>query len=360
MCTVKKQENSRKLEHDSESERTKKQEDWRKERCRMNSIPVLSNQQKATPIQELHDTFQGNRFYMKREDLIPFSFGGNKARKAKFFYADMLQKKPDMVITYGSGSSNHCRIIANLASAMGISCHIISPKEHYEETMNSRMTELFGATIETCPVELVSQTIDDCLERLRHEGRKPYFIQGGGHGNLGTAAYVEAYEEILDYERETGISFDYIFFASGTGTTQAGLVCGQLLARRENAQKIVGISIARTKERGYGIIYDSVRAYFKQHESNLPMNIDDNLIFTDAYRKEGYGSYDTEVSETISQVLRQEGIPMDTTYVGKAFSGMKSYIRDCGITDQKILFIHTGGTPLFFDAVGRSAMDGSR
>lgn len=316
----------------------------------MNFIPVLSNQQQATPIHELHETLQGTHFYMKREDLIPFSFGGNKARKAKFFYADMLQEKPDVVVTYGSGSSNHCRIIANMASAMGISCHIISPKDHYEETMNSRMTELFGATIEICPVEQVSQTIDACLERLRGEGKNPYFIQGGGHGNLGTAAYVEAYEEILNYEQKTGTKFDYIFFASGTGTTQAGLVCGQLLARRED-QQIVGISIARTKERGYEVISDSIREYFEQYEANMPMDFEEHLIFTDAYRKEGYGNYDTQVTDTINQVLRQEGIPMDTTYVGKAFCGMQTYIRDNGIKDSNVLFIHTGGTPLFFDRV---------
>lgn len=315
----------------------------------MNFIPVLSNRQQATPIHELHDMVQGNHLYMKREDLIPFSFGGNKARKARLFYADMLQVKPDIVVTYGSGSSNHCRIIANMASAMGIACHIISPKEHYEETMNSRMTGIFGAVIETCPVEQVSKTIDDCLERLRGEGRRPYFIQGGGHGNLGTAAYVEAYEEILNYEQETGTAFDYIFFASGTGTTQAGLVCGQLLARRDDRQKIVGISIARTQERGYAVIHDSIRDYFEQKESNLPIDFEDRLIFTDAYRKDGYGQYDEEIKAVIGQVLRQEGIPMDTTYVGKAFCGMKSYIRDQGIQDSNILFIHTGGTPLFFD-----------
>lgn len=46
-------------------------------------------------------------------------------------------------------------------------------------------------------------------------------------------------------------------------------------------------------------------------------------------------------------MMREEGIPMDTTYVGKAFTGMLQYLKDNRITDQKLLFIHTGGTPLF-------------
>lgn len=43
---------------------------------------------------------------------------------------------------------------------------------------------------------------------------------GGGHGNIGTQAYVNTYEEILAFEKEAGIKFDYIFHASGTGTTR--------------------------------------------------------------------------------------------------------------------------------------------
>ena len=35
-----------------------------------------------------------------------------------------------------------------------------------------------------------------------------------------------------------------IFFASGTGTTQAGLICGQI-ENADNDRKIIGISIAR-------------------------------------------------------------------------------------------------------------------
>ena len=38
-----------------------------------------------TPINFL-DLFEDNRIYIKREDMIPFSFGGNKARKAQLFF----------------------------------------------------------------------------------------------------------------------------------------------------------------------------------------------------------------------------------------------------------------------------------
>ena len=44
-----------------------------------------------------------------------------------------------------------------------------------------------------------------------------------------------------------------------------------------------------------------------------------------------------------------DGIPLDTTYTGKGYWGMKEYIKENEITGKNILFIHTGGTPLFFD-----------
>lgn len=44
---------------------------------------------------------------------------------------------------------------------------------------------------------------------------------------------------------------------------------------------------------------------------------------------------------------------MDTTYTGKAYWGMKEHIKKYQITEKNILFIHTGGTPLFFDDLGK-------
>ena len=40
---------------------------------------------------------------------------------------------------------------------------------------------------------------------------------------------------------------------------------------------------------------------------------------------------------------------MDTTYVGKAFYGMINYINKEKLNDKNILFLNTGGLPLFFE-----------
>jgi len=300
-----------------------------------------------TIIQDLGE-YKGNHLYIKREDLIPFSFGGNKARKAQLFFQEIDQGDYDCVVTYGSGSSNHCRVVANECCRRGMGCYLIAPQEASEPTFNSQMMEIFGAEITTVPVSEVHDTIEEKIADLRNAGKFPYFIEGGGHGNLGTEAYVQCYEEIKKYEEEQNIHFDYIFFASGTGTTHAGLVCGQLLSG--DKKSIVGISIAWKNPRGRDVVIQSIRDYLGGRVSEE--DIQTATVFIDDYTS-GYGKDDKRVIETIETVLRTYGIPLDSTYTGKAFMGMTEYISQHEIESKKILFIHTGGTPLFFDVLNK-------
>ena len=291
--------------------------------------------------------------YVKREDMIPYSFGGNKARKALLFYKEIDNGGYDYVVTYGSSHSNHCRVVANMAAERNLPCLIIGPQEVSDATYNSYMMELFGARIITVPVDEVSKTIDDKLSDLKEQGYNPYFIIGGGHGNIGTQAYVDCYNEIAAFEKEQGIKFDYIFFASGTGTTQAGLVCGQLLSGDD--RKIVGISIARKNPRGRDVVIDSMKDYLKEIAGKdiSDKEIQDKTIFIDDYTGDGYGIDNTDISDTIKKSLKQYGMPLDSTYTGKAFWGMEDYLRKNNLTDKTVLFIHTGGTPLFFDELNK-------
>lgn len=291
-----------------------------------------------------------NTLYVKREDLLPFSFGGNKARKAELFFEEIDRGGFDCVVTYGSGSSNHCRVVANMAAARGLSCYIISPEEASERTYNSAMMELFGAEITVCPVQAVSATIDGKLAALKAEGRNPYFIAGGGHGNIGTQAYVDCYGEIRRFEKENNTHFDYIFHASGTGTTQAGLVCGQLIER--DTRRIVGISIARRAPRGRDVVLQSVRDYLEAYRVQASEEeIQKATVFVDDYIGGGYGARSEEIDRVIRDAMIQYGLPLDPTYTGKAFAGMLDYVEREHIQGKRILFIHTGGTPLFFDSI---------
>lgn len=307
--------------------------------------------QYATPVQLIESG--DNEVYAKREDLIPYSFGGNKARKGYLFFEDIDSGDYDCVVTYGSSHSNHCRVISNMAAMRNMPCYLIGPEEISDITYNSRFMKMFGAEIITVPVESVHETIEEKLQELINNGKKPYFIPGGGHGNIGTQAYVECYEEIKQYEKKQGIHFDYIFFASGTGTTHAGLVCGQI--KNKDERKIIGISIARKNPRGRNVVIDSIREYMPTVTEE---EIQEKTIFLDEYTGDGYGKENTEIEEIIKACMLNYGIPMDSTYTAKAFLGMKKYIKANDITGKKILFVHTGGTPLFFDDLKKIVDEG--
>jgi D-cysteine desulfhydrase len=306
-----------------------------------------------TPVYKLNSDFC-KELYVKREDMIPYSFGGNKARKAVLFFDEIDRLGADYVVTYGSSHSNHCRVIANMAAQRGLKCLIIGPSEVSDPTYNSKLMDILGAEIITVPVDEVKDTIDARLEELRKAGHDPYFIMGGGHGNIGTRAYVQCYREIKEFEKENSISFDYIFLASGTGTTQAGLVCGQLLEGDD--KKIIGISIARKNPRGRDVVIESIRDYLKEEPGRGQIAedvIQENTIFLDEYTGDGYGRDNKEITKTIEKALVNYGMPLDCTYTGKAFWGMEQYVRRSNLSDKKILFIHTGGTPLFFDELDK-------
>lgn len=295
----------------------------------------------CTPIQKLNKKQNNNKFFIKRDDLLPFSFGGNKARKAEKFFNEIDKNDIDVVVTYGSSSSNHCRIVSNLCYARNIECIIVSPEDSHE-TQNTKLIQLAEAKLIYCSVDKVSKTIDKVLFSLSNSGKKSYFIPGGGHSNHGTAAYVECFDEIVQYEEKNNVYFDYIFFASGTGTTQAGLICGAL--KNERNIKINGISIARKKIYGTSIIKKSVETYLDD-DFNGSINLYDNWLVG------GYGTYNDSIMSTVKNVYLTEGIALDYTYTGKAFYGMIEYIKNKNIQGRNILFIHTGGTPLFFDTL---------
>ena len=301
-----------------------------------------------TPVDFLCE-YKGNRLFIKRDDLLPFCFGGNKARIAAAHFRNIDSGRYDSVVVYGGGTSNLCRVTANMAAARGLPCIIISPEENYTESVNSRLARFFGAQTVLCPVAQVPSAIERVLSGLRNNGFIPYFIPGGGYSPTGTSAYIDCYSEITGYETENRIFFDYIFHASGTGTTQSGLVCGALM--NGDKRKIIGISIARENPRGRHAVLDAVKAYFKEKERNIPeAQIEEAVIFEDGYLSDENAA---DGEATADRIFRETGIALDPVYTAKAFAGTEKYISENGIRDKNILFIHTGGTPLFFDGMMR-------
>lgn len=294
-----------------------------------------------TPVIQIPD--EKNSIYIKRDDLFPFSFGGNKVRIALEFINDMKKQGKDCIVGYGNARSNLSRALANLCYQFKIPCHIISPADEDGtriDTYNSKMVLSCDAKFHYCRKTNVKETVESVLNDIRKEGLKPYYIYGDstGKGNEHTPmlAYAKLYEEIKG-------QYDYIFLATGTGMTQGGLLAGKAI--NNGAEKIIGISVARSAAQEIEVLCKSLECFSDriQRIENYEINVED------AYLCDGYGTYNRQIEKTIHQQLTCNGMPLDPTYTGKAFWGMQDYLNRKCITGKKVLFIHTGGTPLFFD-----------
>lgn len=95
-------------------------------------------------------------------------------------------------------------------------------------------------------------------------------------------------------------------------------------------------------------VREAVRNYINAHEKN-DSRLSEEILVLDEYMAGGYGKYNEEICRIISSAMKRNGIPLDPTYTGKAFWGMCEYLKNAEVINKNVLFIHTGGTPLFFD-----------
>lgn len=299
----------------------------------------------CTPVHAVETDERGNVYSFKREDLLPYSFGGNKARIGLEYLRDMKAKGCNHMVAYGNARSNLCRVLSNLCAGEGLPITLLSPADddgERRQAYNETLCRAFGAHIVPCLKTNVAESVERVLAQIRQGGETPYYIYGDcfGYGNEATptAAYVPVYSEL-----RTQGEWDVIALACGTGMTQAGLLCGQRM--QGGSERIVGLSIARDAQ--------SARTHIAAY-ANAWLNgdtLDESRIeVCDAYR-EAYGVYGAPVADTMRRMMREHGVPMDGTYTGKAYSALRRLAQAEDWENRRVLFIHTGGTPLFFDSL---------
>ena len=274
-----------------------------------------------------------------RDDLFPFIGGGGKARKAVYYETMLREQGYNAVVTCGGIQSNHNRAIALMCSRNGWKCHLCiqgTEERFLAEKGNALLDRLSGAECELIKPEDTAEAMDRAMEQLTCEGYKPYYCHGGGHDLPGGVAFVDAVEELSRLTEKP----EYIFHASGTGSTQAGIVVG-LDRIGWNDVKVVGISVARQYERGRQVIVDFANMLAEHY--GMAERYDDRILFNTDYLCGGYEQYTQDMKDYLERVMRETGIMFDTTYSGKAFYGMMDYVKRHGLHDKKIVFWHTGG-----------------
>lgn len=286
-------------------------------------------------------------FALFRDDLFPFLGGGNKGRKMVSIAKDIEQQQCNALVTTGGIQSNHCRAVAVYAAIHGFKCTLIlhgNKERFYTESGNAKVMRLSGSEIVFAEdANQIGSLMDQAIKCYSAEGFKPYYIWGGGHNMAGGSAYIEAVEELAKYSYKNNWTPDYIFLASGTGSTHAGILAG-LDKIGFKKTEVIGISVARNKDNAEKIVaqfYEELCAY------NNIVSLQRNTIVLDDYLCGGYEKFNEELEYLSLNSIKNYGFILDTTYSGKAFYGMKKHIGNHKIKGN-ILFWHTGGILNFF------------
>lgn len=283
------------------------------------------------------------RLLVVRDDLYPFIGGGSKARKAVEYESFFKENGYNAMVTCGGIQSNHNRAIALMAARNGWKCHLCiqgAEGRFMAEKGNALLDRLSGAECELIDPADTAVAMDRAMDKLAKEGYKPYYVHGGGHDLPGGTCFVDAVEELRRQCDAMGYNPDYIFLASGTGSTQAGIVVGCDMAGWEDV-KVVGISVARQYERGKQVIAEFANMLTKHY--GIDKDYTESIIFNTDYLYGGYEQYTPEMEAYLKKVMKETGLMFDTTYSGKGFYGMMQEIKKQGLQNKNIIFWHTGG-----------------
>jgi 1-aminocyclopropane-1-carboxylate deaminase/D-cysteine desulfhydrase-like pyridoxal-dependent ACC family enzyme len=309
------------------------------------ALPTVRLGELPTPIDHawrLRDAIgMGGKLVIKRDDALPFGFGGNKVRKLTLVAAAARNEGCDTLITCGGVQSNHCRATAAAAAALGMHCHIVANGVRPEHpTGNARLVRLLGADITyVAGREDRNPTMDRVAAELRAAGRRPRVIPLGASTPLGALGLALGVGELV----HQGIVPDTIVASTSSGGTQAGLIAGCVLF--EVPTRVVGISSDDPVDEIRRVVLDICAGIEELLGlARGALGAADRFEADAAFVGDGYGVPSPASEEAQQLAARTEALFTDHWYTAKALAGLIAYGRAGRFRDgQTTMFWHTGG-----------------
>jgi len=318
-----------------------------------------------TPFVELRNLSErlgGPRIFMKRDDMTGLGLGGNKLRKLEYALAEARKSGATTVITVGGVQSNHVRLTAAACNRLGLETILVLRGEEPETVTGNLLIDRILGVKEIHFVggdgyppkgeidRLADEKASQIADRLRKEGKVPYFIPNGCRAIHGALGYAGCVLEIVSQLRDRGLAPDAIVTASGTSSTQTGLLLGSYLYGGGEID-VIGISVATDRE----TLTERISRQLDGACANLDIGITipkDAVRVLDDHIGAGYGLPTEGMREALLLVARTEGIVLDPVYTGKGMAGLIDLIRNGRFhREDTVVFVHTGGTPgLFADS----------
>jgi 1-aminocyclopropane-1-carboxylate deaminase/D-cysteine desulfhydrase-like pyridoxal-dependent ACC family enzyme len=291
--------------------------------------------------------------WLKREDLLPLAFGGNKIRNLELLVGAALAAGADTLVTAGRRWSNHCRLTAAAGARAGLDVHLaLSGPPGGAEPPNERLARLLGATVHVTAGEdrsereaLVERVVGD----LMAEGRHPYVIGVGGTGSgegdvTGACGQVLAGLELAAQAGAIGLDVSSVVVPTATGGTHAGVLTGLRVAR--SRADVLGVAVSAAAAEASATVAGIVGRLSAFAGLEPPPG--DGAIQIDGEQLgDGYGAPTLAAGEAARLLARTEGVLVDPIYTAKALAALVACVRD-GRLGGTVVFWHAGGLPALF------------
>lgn len=297
----------------------------------------------------------GISVWVKREDALDVYGSGHKLRRLKHLIPTLMKEQIDTLVTIGSLQSNQTKSVALMAHRLGIQSHILyggdNPLDPSDCSSNYKVTKSLSEHIHwksgVAWSELPNQAEKLC-HKLYSGGKRPLYVASG----ISNADAVNGSIELgIELYKQLPLNIGkvvHIFVCAGSGTTSLGLsIAAQLVGAH---WKIHGICIGENSSQLQSRVKINFHRWIlsQKHPQITRLHLE-NIIFHDTYTNGGYGKYTDKDIKTSLNILKEEGIFLDMTYMLKTFNGMKGVIRELKLDDSIAVLLHSGGTGDFFN-----------
>jgi len=274
-----------------------------------------------SPIHKL-DTINNINLFVKREDLIHPSFGGNKWRKLKYNLQEFKTKKFENLITFGGAFSNHIAATASICQLHKIpSVGLI--RGTYEDKNNPTLNLAIknGMRIHHIPkseYKLKNESI--VVKSIINQYKNPFIVPEGGSNELAIKGIVEMVNEVQSKKH-----FNHIIVAAGTGKTATGII-----QAADSKTMIWVINVLRN---------ESLEPTIARHVKDKK-----NWTVLSDYDFGGYAKVPKNLKEFSNKFYEKYNLLLDPIYTSKMmFAALDLIQKNKYNKGDNILTIHTGG-----------------
>ena len=263
-----------------------------------------------SPIEQI--TFNKQKYFIKRDDLLDVDFSGNKARKFFYFLKNDFPKIKK-IVSSGSAQSNAMYSLSVLCKLKNLEFdyyvdHIASflkenPSGNYKFALKNKM----NIKEEPLPLTFENDTL--------------YINEGGAVKEASYGIEILA-NEIKIWAKENKIENLKVFLPSGTGTTA-------LFLQKYLPFEVISCACVGNEE------------YLEKQFNQLETKNHPTIIKTE--KKYHFGKLYKEFYEIHNELLHQTNIEFDLLYDSLGWICFEKYVNNLEDKNFQFLYIHQGG-----------------